>query len=201
MRAAKSAGGATYSIFDARMVVDTRDQAELLRDLRLALSRSQLELYYQPKIHAPERADHRRRGAAALAPPAARHDQPERLHPDGRTQRPDRRARRLGHRRGLPPGPRLARPGPAHARGHQPVGAPAAPARPAAAHCRRAAQAPDQPRPADLRDHRIGGDGRHRGDDALLQRAGRGGRAHLDRRLRLGLFQPGLPAQAAGRAS
>jgi diguanylate cyclase (GGDEF)-like protein len=37
MRTAKSAGGATYS----------------LRDLRLALSRSQLELYYQPKIHAP----------------------------------------------------------------------------------------------------------------------------------------------------
>ena len=27
------------------------------------------------------------------------------------------------------------------------------------------------------------------------------GRAHLDRRLRLGLFQPGLPAQAAGQAS
>jgi len=53
MRAAKSAGGATYSIFDARMVVDTRGQAELLRDLRLALSHSQLELYYQPKIHAP----------------------------------------------------------------------------------------------------------------------------------------------------
>ena len=35
------------------MVVDSREQAELLRDLRLALSRSQLELYYQPKIHAP----------------------------------------------------------------------------------------------------------------------------------------------------
>jgi diguanylate cyclase (GGDEF)-like protein len=52
-RAAKSAGGATYSIFDPRMVIDSREQADLLRDLRLALSRSQLELYYQPKIHAP----------------------------------------------------------------------------------------------------------------------------------------------------
>ena len=30
-----------------------REQAELLRDLRLALARGQLELYYQPKIHAP----------------------------------------------------------------------------------------------------------------------------------------------------
>ncbi len=53
MRASKSAGGATYSLFDPRMVVDSREQAELLRDLRMALSRSQLELYYQPKIHAP----------------------------------------------------------------------------------------------------------------------------------------------------
>ena len=53
MRTAKNGGGCTYAIFDPRMVVDQRDQAELLRDLRLALSRSQLELYYQPKVHAP----------------------------------------------------------------------------------------------------------------------------------------------------
>ena len=53
MRAAKGAGGSTYAVFDARMEIDTRDQAELLRDLRMALARSQLELFYQPKIHAP----------------------------------------------------------------------------------------------------------------------------------------------------
>jgi len=53
MRAAKGSGGSTYAVFDARMVVDTRDQAELLRDLRMALARSQMELFYQPKIHAP----------------------------------------------------------------------------------------------------------------------------------------------------
>jgi len=53
MRTAKNAGGNTYAIFDPRMVIDQRDQAELLRDLRLALVRSQLELYYQPKVHAP----------------------------------------------------------------------------------------------------------------------------------------------------
>jgi diguanylate cyclase len=52
-RASKSAGGATYSLFDSRMVDNVREQAELLRDLRLALSLGQLELYYQPKIHAP----------------------------------------------------------------------------------------------------------------------------------------------------
>ena len=53
MRTAKSSGGATYSVFDPRMIIDQRDQAELLRDLRLAQGRAQLELYYQPKIHAP----------------------------------------------------------------------------------------------------------------------------------------------------
>ena len=52
-RSSKAAGGATYSVFDTRMVDDVRDQAELLRDLRQALSLGQLELYYQPKIHAP----------------------------------------------------------------------------------------------------------------------------------------------------
>ena len=52
-RAAKAAGGATYAVFDARMVDDVREQAELLADLRMALARDQLELYYQPKIHAP----------------------------------------------------------------------------------------------------------------------------------------------------
>ncbi|MBX3642409.1 MAG: bifunctional diguanylate cyclase/phosphodiesterase [Rubrivivax sp.] len=52
-RASKAGGGAAYSVFDPRMVNDVRDQAELLNDLRLALSHHQLELYYQPKIHAP----------------------------------------------------------------------------------------------------------------------------------------------------
>ena len=52
-RASKASGGATYSVFDPRMVDDVREQAELLSDLRLALSREELELYYQPKIHAP----------------------------------------------------------------------------------------------------------------------------------------------------
>jgi diguanylate cyclase (GGDEF)-like protein len=53
VRAAKAAGGATYSLFDPRMVADSREQAELLRDLRLAVSQRQFELYYQPKVHAP----------------------------------------------------------------------------------------------------------------------------------------------------
>ena len=53
MRGAKGTGGATYSFFEVRMASGTRDQMELLRDLRVALAEGQLELYYQPKIHAP----------------------------------------------------------------------------------------------------------------------------------------------------
>ncbi|MBC7482130.1 MAG: EAL domain-containing protein [Rhizobacter sp.] len=53
MRTAKAAGGASHVHFEARMVNGSRDQADLLRDLRAALERGQLELYYQPKIHAP----------------------------------------------------------------------------------------------------------------------------------------------------
>ncbi len=53
MRVAKASGGATYCFFEARMVSGLREQTELLRDLRRALAQGELELYYQPKIHAP----------------------------------------------------------------------------------------------------------------------------------------------------
>ncbi len=53
MRFAKSSGGAAYCFFESRMVDGFRDQAEVLRDLRRALVQGELELFYQPKIHAP----------------------------------------------------------------------------------------------------------------------------------------------------
>ena len=53
MRVAKASGGATYCFFEARMVSGLREQTQLLRDLRRALAQGELELYYQPKIHAP----------------------------------------------------------------------------------------------------------------------------------------------------
>ena len=53
MRGAKASGGATYCFFEARMISGQRGQTELLRDLRRALAQGELELYYQPKIHAP----------------------------------------------------------------------------------------------------------------------------------------------------
>ena len=51
MYAAKRTGGSTYAFFEARMDLDVREQVELQTELRLALERHQLKLYYQPKIH------------------------------------------------------------------------------------------------------------------------------------------------------
>lgn len=51
--AAKAAGGGTYCFFEPHMLHDSREQMELLRDLRRAIEDNELELYFQPKIHAP----------------------------------------------------------------------------------------------------------------------------------------------------
>ena len=53
MRAAKRNGGGTCATFDAQMVAGARDQVDLLRDLRRAVQQQELELHYQPKVHAP----------------------------------------------------------------------------------------------------------------------------------------------------
>ncbi|MEO8278952.1 MAG: EAL domain-containing protein [Ideonella sp.] len=49
----KAGGGATYSFYEPRMSTGAREQVDLLHDLRRALANGELELYYQPKIHAP----------------------------------------------------------------------------------------------------------------------------------------------------
>ena len=53
MAAAKASGGASHAFFESRMLSGAREEKELLRDLRMALERNELELYYQPKIDAP----------------------------------------------------------------------------------------------------------------------------------------------------
>ncbi len=52
-RHVKRSGGATFAFFEPRMLGDAREQVELLHDLRQAIALKQLELYFQPKIHAP----------------------------------------------------------------------------------------------------------------------------------------------------
>jgi len=50
MYAAKRAGGSTYAFFEPRMELDAREQLALQNDLRQAIERRELQLYYQPKI-------------------------------------------------------------------------------------------------------------------------------------------------------
>jgi diguanylate cyclase (GGDEF)-like protein len=52
MYAAKRAGGSTFAFFASSMEQDVRVQLELQHDLRAAIEQGQLELYYQPKVHA-----------------------------------------------------------------------------------------------------------------------------------------------------
>ena len=52
MRSVKLGGGGSHAHFDPAMMVNLREQAELLQDLRSAVALNQLQLYYQPKIDA-----------------------------------------------------------------------------------------------------------------------------------------------------
>jgi diguanylate cyclase len=51
----KRTGGATYAFYEARMELDASDQLELQNDLRLAIERGELALFYQPKVDARTR--------------------------------------------------------------------------------------------------------------------------------------------------
>jgi diguanylate cyclase (GGDEF)-like protein len=52
MYAAKRAGGARHCFYAPEMDADVQQNFDLLRDLRLALTKDQLELFFQPKIDA-----------------------------------------------------------------------------------------------------------------------------------------------------
>ncbi len=52
MRCVKLGGGGGHARFEVSMGVDLREQAELLQDLRHAVERGELQLFYQPKIDA-----------------------------------------------------------------------------------------------------------------------------------------------------
>lgn len=50
MNAAKRAGGSVHCFYEAYMDASSPEQIDLQRDLRVAIVRNELELYYQPKI-------------------------------------------------------------------------------------------------------------------------------------------------------
>jgi EAL domain-containing protein (putative c-di-GMP-specific phosphodiesterase class I) len=86
MRAGRDSGGGCHATYDRKMSEDQRDQAELARDLRGAIERGELTLFYQPKVDARSlqitaaeallRWQHPRRGLvspAVFVPIAERH--------------------------------------------------------------------------------------------------------------------------------
>ena len=52
MQQVKRAGGAARADYDPVAAADTRAQIEMANDLRLAIQRGELVLYYQPKVDA-----------------------------------------------------------------------------------------------------------------------------------------------------
>ena len=52
MRSVKFGGGSAHATYDPTLGVDLREQAELAQELRRAVERGQLQLYFQPKIDA-----------------------------------------------------------------------------------------------------------------------------------------------------
>jgi len=56
MFAVKRTGGSTYAFFEPRMELEAGDQLALQNDLRSAIERGQLQLFYQPKVDARTRA-------------------------------------------------------------------------------------------------------------------------------------------------
>ena len=101
MYQAKHQGGARQQLFDPREQRLADRQAGLERDLHHAVQRRQLHLRIPAHRGHRRRADHRIRGAAAVAAPDPRHGPADHAHPPGRTIVPDHRHRRMGPRPGL----------------------------------------------------------------------------------------------------
>ena len=153
MRSVKLGGGGSHARFDTAMIVNLREQAELLQDLRSALARNQLQLYYQPKIDARTlqitaaeallRWQHPHRGMIS----------PTVFIPPGRAPRVDLRHRSVGGRRGLQAGRAVARGRTAHAHRSQHLGSSTQARRSGRPDRGFAAAPPDPARAPDLRDH------------------------------------------------
>ena len=69
---AKQQGKAAFQYYSAAMNAASVERLTLETGLRRALEDGSLELHYQPQVEVRQRPHHRRGGAAALAPSAAR---------------------------------------------------------------------------------------------------------------------------------
>ena len=90
---AKGQGKDRYETYRLSFGDERLQRIELVETLRHAIETKALEVFYQPVVDLQTRGDRRRRGARALA--ARRRPRATGpVHPHGRGERPDRRARR-----------------------------------------------------------------------------------------------------------
>ena len=98
---AKSEGRGTYHFFEMGMDEALQRRRTLEQGLKLALSRGEFRLVYQPLLSLPDNRIVLLRGAAALGSSRARRGPAARVHPPRRGDRRHRRHRRMGAARGL----------------------------------------------------------------------------------------------------
>ena len=93
---AKNGGGGGHRFFAMDMEAAVQERRALELDLRDALALQQFRLNYQPLVDSAHRPGDDLRGAAALDASRARRSAARGVHPGGRGNRPDHRARRMG---------------------------------------------------------------------------------------------------------
>ena len=98
----KRDGQGGYRVFESAMHERVLERLELRAELQRAIDEHELELHYQPVIGLARRARDRHGGARPLAPSDARVRPARAVHPAGRGDGPDRRARPLGAARVVP---------------------------------------------------------------------------------------------------
>ena len=108
MYRAKSEGRAHHVVFHASMQTDGLVRLNLENDLRQAIRRDEMVVYYQPIVNSGIRRSDRGRGPGSLAASHARASVAGGVYLGGRGNRADRSHWTVGARTGLPAGRRLA---------------------------------------------------------------------------------------------
>jgi len=199
---AKDSGRNTTQMFHNTMQKAASERLRMETDLRLALSRGEFSVHFQPPGGRPRQPHRRRRSLGALATPGVGRTVADRVHQGAGGQRPDPRSGHLDSRRGLPGLQPVDRsetggsPALQPMRQHQPAAVP--PDRLCRAGRTQPARLRTALEPAEAGDHRRHRDpepGRHHQQDAPAEET----RSELCHgRLRHRLLVPDLPQALAG---
>ena len=95
-------GRGGYHFYADDLHAEAEARAQIEEDLREAIVKGELQLYYQPVVSTASETDRRIRGAAALAAPEQGLDSARQVRRHRRGQRADRADRRMGLARGVP---------------------------------------------------------------------------------------------------